>query len=163
MFLFHGTLYFGGPVTRPPRDMGHLKAPRLTENFMPNAKGRAEREARVACSGLHENLFEGHSAEDFAIRHAVECHTAGEAERLDPGMRIQLAEFFEEDLFEAGLQTGGNVFVFLLKGNFGPSGRTEARLEIIRIETPKYRRFLRISPAHFRAVTMMSEVRKRQT
>src|SRR5579872_2987112 len=107
MSIFHCSPNLGQRVIGTPRGVLHLKTTRVAENLMPNIKSGTERKTRIARRRLNENLFERHAVEDFSVSHAIECHTAGETERLLAGLPIESAYPWKQNFLQPRLQARG--------------------------------------------------------
>ena len=118
----------------------------------------ANRQARVARRGLHENLFERRLVENFPVGHAIERHAAGQAHRFLFGSRVQGAQHFEQNFFQARLQCGRAVAMHLFDGSGGIARRPQA----LRHEIGKHRADLRslagVAPGHIRTGAMVLEI-----
>ena len=84
-----------------------------------NEIGGADRETCVSRGRLHENPFERRLIENFPVGNAIESDTAGETNGLLPGLRMQLAEHFEQNFFQARLQRRRDVEMHLLDRSGG--------------------------------------------
>ena len=82
MPLFHGAANLRSVVTGAPGCVAHFETAGMSKELVPNIKSGSDGEARIARRGLHENSLERHAVKYFGVGYAVECHAAGEAERL---------------------------------------------------------------------------------
>src|SRR5580704_4066191 len=81
----NGRLHVLSRKFRAPVGMLHHEGARLLKFLMPDVVGGTDRKARVAGSGLHEDLFEGSAIENFAVGHAIEGHAARQTHGFQAG------------------------------------------------------------------------------
>src|ERR1700687_767138 len=119
--------------------------------------GCTHSEACIPCGRLYVHLFERRSLKNFAVGHAIECYTAGEAYRPVAGSRMQASQHFEENFFEADLQRSGKIAMPLFERLRWVARWAQALAHIIAEHSPKLRGLSRIVPGHFRPAAMMRE------
>ena len=72
---------------RSPVGMLHDERARMAERLMPYIHGRANRQSRVARSGLNIYFVESGLLDDLSVSHTIERDPAGQTQFTQPGIR----------------------------------------------------------------------------
>src|SRR5206468_6426293 len=76
-------------ILRTPAGVLHHELSRLAEDLVIHVVRGSHRQPGVARGGLDVDVCERSVVEDLAVGHAVEGHTAGETDRLLPGLAVE--------------------------------------------------------------------------
>ena len=112
---------------------------------------------------MHVDIFESGGIENFPVGDAIESYAACQADRLQAGFFGELSQHAEINLFEAGLQGGGKIFVALLERLVGVTNGAEEAGHFGGEHFAKRGGFVGVGPGHFRAGAMVGEIVKAET
>ncbi len=138
-------------VLRAPVRVIHAERARGAELRVVHVIRRAHARAAVVGGRLDVEIGERGLVEDLPVHDAVEGDAAGQTQRAEPRLRVQVAQHAQHDLLEPGLERGRDVAVAVLQRLVGAAAggseqglhaRPPERRQLGRAAVPRHRRTL---------------------